>query len=86
LSARNTHAPPGAVHRVDLDDALGQVRAYPRNQGSCNLIHELPLSKFQIDSPQVNLGASTPSTDWGSPFVFAQAERQRHFNAQPSEA
>lgn len=27
---------------------------------------------FQIDSPLVNLGASTPSVDWGSPFVFAR--------------
>jgi hypothetical protein len=32
---------------------------------------------FQIESPNINLGASTPVSEWGSPFVFAQAERQR---------
>jgi hypothetical protein len=26
---------------------------------------------------KVNLGASTPSQDWGSPFVFAQADPLR---------
>ena len=41
-----------------------------------NLSRGTSRFQFQIDFPLVNVGASTPSSDWGSPFGFAQPDPQ----------
>lgn len=53
---------------MHLDHMLRQVNTYLRDQRRCNLRLRTSTFQFQIDSQQiVNVGASTPSSDWGVP-------------------
>jgi hypothetical protein len=73
------NAPACAIHRVHVHHLLGDIHTYPNHQTTCNLGHGASPLQLQIDfSHTVNLGASTPVMDWGSPFIFAQPDPLRH--------
>jgi hypothetical protein len=58
---------------MHLNHALGQVDTYPNRAFSDNLLHGLPLS-VQIEPPQSQSWYIDTVMDWGSLFVFGQAE------------
>ena len=68
----------GDAHGVHLSPLLGQVYADPHNQTSCNLCHGISPIQIRIDERTSILVARRSFRKVArSPFVFAQAERQR---------
>jgi hypothetical protein len=69
----------GALHRVHLDLALGQVDAYPNQCVSDNLAHETsPFHSCRLRTHSSNLGPSTPLLEGGKSLQENAANQIGH--------